>query len=206
MAGKSVLPLLVVAGGAALLMSGKKKKKSTPTTSDTTVDDPFLGDDVYIPPEPAKKPKATAGKPAGRPPRGDDYDPQYWGATSEERLENIRQHFVKLGYSVEVGPWPMNKLGPKGSVELENQDGSKGKLGGNDDQPNAIVRKFQGDYNKVSRLSKADKIYSQNMGGLDEDGLVGPLTLNGLRFAVEGLPGGKTWDDLLLQAANKGIV
>jgi len=47
------------------------------------------------------------------------------------------------------------------------------------------------------------------MGGLDKDALVGPYTLNGLRFAVEQLKAGKTqgklWDQLIQMAALKGI-
>lgn len=205
MAGKSVMPLLLAAGGAALLLGGKKKKKKTTENGEapyesTPSDEPT----PYIPPTPAPKP-TTPTRPAGNPPRGDSYDGNYWGATPDERLKGIRQHFVDLGYQVQVIPHPMNFLGPKGGTELVNTDGSKGKLGGGDDDPNATVKRFQHEYNMVSRLNKADKIYSQSMGGLDEDGMVGPYTLNGLRYAKEGLPGGKTWNDLLLMATNKGI-
>lgn len=199
---KSSAPLLALAGGVALLaMSGKKKKKKT-TTDDTYVPP----EDVYVPPSsPEPAPGGGGGRPAGNPPGGDSYDPNYWGDTTEERLEGIRRHFKELGYPVEVGPWPMNKLGPKGEFELTNQDGTAGKLGGEDDEPSAVVRQFQHDYNVISRFSRAEKIYPSNMGGLDEDGLVGYKTLNGLRYAVTNLPGGKTWNDLLKSAKNKGI-
>lgn len=207
MAGKSAMPLLLVAGGAALLLGGKKKKKKT-TTGGGEEPTPYQPEEEeiepYIPPSPAPKPQ-TPSRPAGNPPGGDSYDGDYWGATGDERLISIRQHFVDLGYPVEVGPWPMNILGPKGNVELTNIDKTKGKLGGGDDVPNATVKKFQHEYNMVSRLNKAEKLYAQSMGGLDEDGYVGPYTLNGLRYAVDNLPGGKTWNDLLLMATNKGI-
>ena len=207
MAGKSAMPLLLAAGGAALLLSGKKKKKKkTANGGAEPYTPPENGEEEipYIPPSPAPKPQ-TPSRPAGNPPRGDQYDGEYWGSTTPERLMGIRQHFVDLGYPVQVSPHPMNILGPKGNFELENIDGTMGKLGGDDDKPNATVKKFQHEYNMVSRLNKAEKIYPQAMGGLDEDGAVGPYTLNGLRFAKEGLPGGKTWSDLLMMATNKGI-
>lgn len=211
MAGKSAAPLLLLAGGAALLMTGKKKKKSTgkttPSYDDLPADD-FPEPDPYIPPSAPPKPP-TPSRPSGNPPRGDGYDGAYWGSTSEERLISIRQHFRDLGYNVEIGPWPMNKLGPKGTVELENKDGTKGKLGGDDDQANAVVEDFQGNWNQVSRLNKAEKIFAASMGGLNKDGLVGPYTLNGLRYAVEqinaGLSQGKKWQDLVQMAVLKGI-
>ncbi len=42
------------------------------------------------------------------------------------------------------------------------------------------------------------------MGTLDEDGLVGPYTLNGLRHVTEKL-GGKHWPDIVKEAKNKGF-
>ncbi len=218
---KSAMPLLLVAGGAALLLGTKKrKKKSTPSTgttdttgTDTPYDLPEMDEEaVYIPPPPQPKPRAS-DVPAGNPPRGDTYDAGYWGGTSDERLEKIRGHFLYLGYAVEIGPWPMNILGPKGEHELTNKDGTKGKLGGDDDQPNETVRDFQKNYNQVSRLNQAEKYFEPvgqaSMGGLAKDALVGPYTLNGLRFSVEelksGKAGGKTWNDLITQANLKGI-
>ncbi len=211
---KSAMPLLLVAAGAALLLGTKKKKRSTTssgTTDDTPYDLPAFDEEaVYVPPDPAPKPR-TPNVPAGNPPRGDSYDAGYWGSTSDERLSNIRSHFVQLGYNVEVGPWPMNVLGPKGDHELTNKDGTKGKLGGDDDQPNETVRDFQRNYNQVSRLNKAEKYFEpigqSTMGGLAKDALVGPYTLNGLRFAVEEIKAGKgkPWPDLITQANLKGI-
>jgi len=211
MAGKSAAPLLLLAGGAALLLGKKKKKSSSKADTGPTYDDLPSGDDTTpydIPTKPAPKPSAP-DRPSGSPPRGDQYDAGYWGSTPEERRTAIREHFKYLGYPVEVGPWPMNILGPKGSEEMENIDGTKGKLGGDDDKPNETVRLFQKNYNQVSRLNKAEKIFPAKMGGLDKDGLVGPYTLNGLRYAVEelkaGKGGGKTWKDLISMAELKGI-
>ena len=202
------MPLLVLAGGAALLLSGKKKKKKAkaaePEPYEPSTDEP----EPYDVPIPTPKPAPSPTRPAGNPPGGDRYDPAYWGSTTDERLESIRRHFVELGYQVEVGAWPMNIVGPKGKdvmPVMENTDGTMGKPGGGDDTANPTVKEFQHNYNMVSRLNRAEKIYSVNMGGLGEDGYVGPYTLNGLRTAVEGLPGGKLWSDLILQATNKGI-
>lgn len=210
---KSAAPLLLLAGGAALLMTGKKKKKSagktTPTYDDLPTGDlPDDGFPEYVPP--AAKPKpASPSKPAGNPPGGDSYDADYWGSNTEERLISIRQHFKDLGYSIEVGPWPVNTLGPKGTFEMENKDGTMGKLGGEDDQKNAQVIEFQRNYNQVSKLNKAEKIFASNLGGLNKDGLVGPYVLNGLRYATEqikgGLTQGKTWPALIQMATLKGI-
>lgn len=211
MAGKSATPLVLGAGALALIMMGGKRKKKTSSSGSDGVYTPEYGGDggdgavPYIPPTPQKKSDSTPSRPSGNPPRGSDYDDSYWGSNLDEQLISIRQHFASLGYPVEIGPWPMNILGPKGSVELENIDGTKGKLGGGDDKPDSIVRKFQREYNLVSRLNKAEKIFSQSLGGLDEDGFVGPYVLNALRYLKEAMPGGKTWPDLLLTAANKGI-
>jgi len=203
---KSALPLVALAGGAALLM-GKKKKKKKSSSSDSAPsygDFPSVDPDPYIPPSPAPKPQAPS-RPAGTPPNGDSYDADFWGSNTDERLTKIRQFFADLGYPVEVGPWPMNILGPLGTAEMQNKDGTTGKLGGGDDEPSAIVRQFQNDYNRVSRLNKAEKVYSQSMGGLDKDGLVGPYTLNALRYAHDDKPGDKAWPDLIQMADLKGI-
>ncbi len=212
---KSAAPLLLLVGGAALLMTGKKKKKKS-TGEATSIYDDLPDDtgfdeeepDLYIPPAPVQKPPSPS-RPSGNPPNGDSYDGAYWGGNTEERLISIRQHFRDLGYNVEVGPWPMNNLGPKGTVEMENKDGSKGKLGGEDDEKSAVVLDFQGNYNQVSKLNKAEKVFSANMGGLNKDGLVGPYVLNGLRYAVgqinAGLSQGKKWQDLVQMAVLKGI-
>jgi len=195
---KGALPILLLGGAAVLAMGGKKKKKSE---SPDIV--PDIGD-LPPPPPPSKGSPTPYWKKAGDPPRGSSYDGAYWGADGDERLTTIRKYFSDFGYAVDVGPWPMNVLGPKGSVELTNYPGStpaKGKLGGFDDKPNPIVEKFQRDYNAVSQAKKFGG--TAKMGGLAPDGAVGPLTLNGLRFVKENL-GGKMWKDVVAQAAQAG--
>ena len=207
MAGNA-LPILLI-GGAALLMMGGKKKK-------TDIIEPDLPD-VVPPPPPSPPPKQGVVLPywqkAGPPPGGDVYDGPYWGlagggpaeGSADARLKGIRQHFADFKYPVDVGPWPMNVLGPAGTLELTNPPGStpsKGKLGGGDDEPNEVVRKFQKEYNAVS---KAKKFAGKEMGGLAPDGLVGPYTLNGLRFVKEKL-GARLWPDIVKEAANAGSV
>lgn len=197
MAVKTALPLLLGVGAIALLAGGKKKKKKTGNGYQ-----PSAADDVpsYVPPPVTPRPQPGAKtKPSGNPPRGDKYDGPYWGADADARLTSIREHFKKIGYSVEVGAWPMNKLGPKGSVELKNKDGTVGKLGGEDDEPSATVLQFQKDYNAVSR----SKVFVAGMNGLSPDGLVGPYTLNGIRYVVQSLQS-KTWPDLIQEATIKG--
>jgi hypothetical protein len=225
MAGKSAMPLLLMAGAAAVMLGGKKRKSSGKTNAGrdgdpgTYVPSGPVGEvpddtEEYVPYTPSPKPKPaaqTSNRPSGNPPGGSSYDGEYWGSDSEARMTKIRDYFIRLGYQVTSGPWPMNVLGPKGAVELTNEPGSvpeKGMLGGKDDADNPIVKLFQKDYNTVSRLNNADKIYTAEggkMGGLDKDGMVGPYTLNGLRYAVDNLPGGKTWPQLLQQATLKGV-
>lgn len=136
------------------------------------------------------------------PPRGDSYDGPYWDESpGEPRLVSIRKHFSNLGYAVEVGPWPMNELGPKGTGTVwKNESGTSGRTGGLDDKPSAIVKKFQGDYNAVSKA----KNFVSGMGTVDKDGLVGPYTLNALRYVTEKL-GGKHWPDVVKEAGMKGF-
>lgn len=201
------LPIILAGGAALLLMGGKKKKKKK---SGTGGGDTYIPDDetipYYPPPIDPKQGDDSSSRPAGNPPRGDEWDANYWGSTTAEQLESIRRHFKQRGYPVEVTAHPMNILGPKGTVEMENSDGTMGKLGGDDDQPNQVVRKFQNDYNRVSRLNRAEKFTPGSMGGLATDGAVGPYTLNGLRHAKEvAAAAGRSWDDLLLMATNKGI-
>ncbi len=204
---KSIVPLLALAGGAALLLSGNKKKKSSTGGAGGT-DTYGSGADIppYIPLPPGPRPERESGQPAGDPPNGSRYDEAYWGSTSEARLISIRQHIADLGYTIPVSAHPVNILGPKGTVEFENIDGSMGKLGGDDDTPNATARKFQREYNAISRLNQAEKFVPGSMGGLAADGLVGPYTLNGLRAAKEiTKTTAKRWPDLVMQASSKGI-
>ena len=220
------MPLLLMAGAAAVMLGGKKKRTSGGGGGGGAADDTgYVPSDTggevpadtkqYEPYTPSPKPKPatqTSNRPAGNPPPGDaSYDGSRWGKDSEARLTTIRDFFKALGYPVEVGPWPMNVLGPKGTVELTNEPGSEpamGKLGGEDDVRSDTVKLFQSDYNKISRLNRTEKFYTAeggNLRGLDKDGMVGPYTLNGLWYAAKYLPGGKSWQDLLQQATLKGI-
>lgn len=138
------------------------------------------------------------------PPRGDTYDGVYWNKSpGDPRLTSIRQHFANFGYPVNVGPWAMNVLGPLGSVEFKNEPGStpaKGRLGGEDDKKSAVVKNFQIDYNIVSKA----KLFTSGMGRVSEDGLMGPFTLNAMRYATEKI-GGKHWPDVVKEAKGKGF-
>jgi len=204
----NALPIILMGGAALLLMGGKKKKTGGGGggIADFPDDIPdIVPNDIPSPPIPQNKPMPYWKK-AGSTSRGSNYDGAFWGATGEKRLEKIRQFFSNFGYPVEVGPWPMNVLGPAGAVELTNKPGSdpaKGKLGGDDDQPNATVKKFQEQYNAVSKARLFGG--SNKMGGLAPDGLVGPYVLNGLRFVKENL-GGKLWTDVVAEAAKTGNV
>ena len=86
---------------------------------------------------------------------------------------------------------------------MENIDGTIGRLGGEDDKPDGVVRAFQVDYNTVSFLNDIEDVYPGNMGGLDDDGLVGPFTLNALRYAIEHEPA--PWGDIVQDAELKGV-
>jgi len=112
------------------------------------------------PPPPSLQPvdPPNAGAPDGT------YDTTVFAAPSD-----IRAFFAAFGYIPEsnVDDTPMNGLGPDR------------KLGGGDDEPNADVLDFQEDYNLVSKVNEQTLIW----GTLDEDGLVGPHTLNALLHA-----------------------
>ncbi len=187
---------------AFALTRGKKKKRKAK-------EEPIYdyGKDVIT--TDTKPKKKTSKRPSGNPPcegpaapgvPGACYDKAYWGDSTLARMTNIRQHFADLGYNIEVGPWPVNVIGPKGNFEVTNKDGSVGKLGGNDDKSDMTVMKFQNDYNAVSRCKELSGL----TGGLAPDGLVGYFVLAGLRTAKERL-GSKNWDDVLRTCATKGF-
>lgn len=197
----NALPIILMGGAALLLMGGKKKKKAG---SGFVADLPDVIP-VDIPPMPAAPNRPMPyWKKAGSTSRGSTYNGEWWGSSGEKRLEKIRKFFSDFGYAVEVGPWPMNVLGPLGAVELTNKPGSdpeKGMLGGGDDVPSPTVERFQKEYNAVSQAHLFGG--SGKMGGLAPDGLVGPYVLNGLRFVKDNL-GGKTWQDVVSTAAKTG--
>jgi hypothetical protein len=147
------------------------------------------------PTEPTKPEKKPTRKPPGSPPPYGDscfppamggtqaYDNAFWdkGGNVMEAREGIFAAFEGLGYETPRDRSTMNDPGPDAA------------LGGGDDVPNSEVRRFQKDYNKVST---AKKFVAQDMGGLWEDGLVGPCTLNGLKFVMDNLQG-RTWSDVV---------
>lgn len=180
---KLLAPLAAVAVGAIALSSRKKKKK--PVVEDEYIDEGF--DEGESPAEvivedtgrrePSRMPQGDPPNAAGAGPYG-NYDHSYWEKGSPgASAKFIREHFVSMGYPVLIDETPMNELG------------RDGKLGGGDDVPNENVRQFQADYNAVSRAGVAGHPGIPNyMNGLDEDGLVGPNTLNGLQLVQqEGL-------------------
>jgi hypothetical protein len=143
-------------------------------------------------PTPAPTPRKT--RPAGDPPNpaGGEYDVAFWdaGGVTAAR-QRIFDAFTQLGYAVPTDRATMNDPGPDAV------------LGGDDDVPNASVREFQANYNSVS----AKKLMSGNMGGLDTDGLVGPKTLNGLKFVIDSLSSPANFDaDEQLEGEWQGLV
>jgi hypothetical protein len=199
--------LALVGLGAVALLASKKKKKTTP--------------EVVVPetviPKPPPKPKPDSTRPMGNPPNpaGGPYDQKYWDASrGGVGREGIRRHFNKYGYPVDINDFPMNELGPKGTgSDIANASGSTGKLGGADDKPSAAVRNFQRHYNAVSRLGKSGAVVTgvkvpSNMGGLDEDGLVGPFTLNGVKYVLDsGMGEAGAWVNTFVKEAEvKGFM
>jgi hypothetical protein len=151
-----------------------------------------------VPPQPSgQTPKRPSGHPSpyGKacfPPAyggSNAYDTAYWeaGGTVVAR-QRIFDHFESLGYQTPDDRDTMNDLGPDGKL-------------GNDDVPNSEVRRFQKDYNTVSRWGGF--LPKSTMGGLDEDGMVGPCTLNGLKLVFENITD-KDWPELKAEAKNSG--
>jgi len=155
--------------------------------------------DVVPPTPPAPTP--TPQRPSGHPsPYGKScyppayggtnaYDTAYWeaGGTAAAR-QRIFDHFESLGYQTPGDRDTMNDLGPDGKL-------------GNDDIPNAEARRFQKNYNTVSRWG--GYLPKSTMGGLDEDGMVGPCTLNALKLAFENITE-VDWPQLVAEAKNAG--
>lgn len=170
-------PLLLAGAAAALVFLFRKKKPARPPVVAPTVEPlPPVG-----PPGP-RRPQRPPGHP---PPWGGScrspdnaYDANFW-----DSKQTILDAFDILGYETPTDRETMNRLGPDG------------ELGGGDDVLNPEVRRFQKDYNKVSRAGK----FLPDMGGLDEDGLVGPCTLNGLKVVLDSPDKGK-WTQTVLMS------
>jgi len=179
-----IAPLAAVAFGALALSGMKKKKKSAPAASpqEGAPEEEFeegesvaevIVDDTGVR-SPTRKPQGDPPNPAGAGPYG-NYDHSYWEKGSPGASARfIREHFVSMRYPVVINDTPMNELGPDG------------RLGGGDDVPNENVRHFQSDYNAVSRAGLVGQLGAPSyMNGLDEDGLVGPNTLNALQLVQQ---------------------
>jgi hypothetical protein len=128
----------------------------------------------------APRVRPTSKPPGSPPPYGDScfppsmggtqaYDNAFWdeGGPVPAR-ERIFNYFQLLGYATPADRSTMNDPGPDAA------------LGGGDDVPNAEVKRYQKDYNAASRAN-----VFPNMGGLWEDGYVGPCTLNGLKYVMD---------------------
>jgi hypothetical protein len=168
-------PLLLAGAAAALVFLFRKKKPTRPPVVAPTVEP--------LPPPPGPR---RAQRPPGHPPpyRGkclpphNEYDANFWYSE-----QTILDAFDILGYETPTDRTTMNRLGPDE------------KLGGGDDVPNAEVRRFQKDYNKVSLGGK----FVPDMGGLDEDGLVGPCTLAALKVVLDS-PDKGNWTQTVLMS------
>jgi len=134
-------------------------------------------------------------RPPGQPPGGNchkpsqTYDSAYWDAGGEViARQRIFDHFTELGYQTPAGRNTMNDLGPDGD------------LAGGDDIPNEEVRRFQKEYNAVSRWGG----FLSGMGGVDRDGMVGPCTVNGMKYILDNL-GDRNWQSLVTAAKQDGF-
>jgi hypothetical protein len=178
----------VVIGGLLLWASAAKAQPVAPFVVPPEPDDP---DDPFAPESPRKRP---GGKPFGSPePQGNDcnagaYDKNFW--STAQRILDV---FDTLGYATPTDRTTMNTLGPDG------------KLGGGDDGSNPEVVRFQQEYNSVSRWHKQSGEFFDGMGGLDEDGLVGPCTLNGLAFVLDHIDQPGNWPDVVTFAKADGF-
>lgn len=146
-------------------------------------------------PEEKKEAAPPKNRPSGQPPGGDcqkptqKYDSAYWDAGGRELARaRIFGHFQELGYQTPSGRDTMNDPGPNA------------QMGGEDDIPSEEVRRFQKEYNAVSRWGG----FLSGMGGLDRDGFVGPCVLNGMKYILDNL-GDRSWQNLVAAAKADGF-
>lgn len=145
--------------------------------------------------EEEEKKTTPSNRPSGQPPGGDcnkpmqRYDSAFWdGGGKEVARAHIFEVFRSLGYQTPSGRDTMNDPGPNA------------QLGGEDDIPNEEVRRFQREYNAVSRW----KGFLDSMGGLDRDGFVGPCVLNGIKYILDNL-GDRDWQSIVAAAKAAGF-
>jgi hypothetical protein len=163
------------------------------------------GDEPPVQPPGSKKRPAGHPSPYGKacyPPKwggSNAYDQDYWGGGPAGR-QQIFDAFTVLGYATPTDRDTMNDLGPDASGKVAGDEGfdAGSALGGDNDVPNPEVKRFQKNYNAVSRW----KNFTSGMGGLDEDGLVGPCTLNGIRLVLDNLADGQEWQSVVAAAGN----
>jgi len=180
---------LILAGTSSTAQAKPNPEKRRDDTrkdmppNDPSQDEPVTTDmDVVLewrqtPPDPVAPPAAPSKQPIDPPNYG--VPPGTYSVEVFKTPFDVRNFFWAFGYIPEsaVNDTPMNDLGPDR------------KLGGGDDKSNEIVRDFQADYNAVVRHNEQGDIW----GLLDEDGLVGPHTLNALLHAREqALAGGRS--------------
>jgi len=210
---------LLIAGGAALVALGfavvanaqgkttktNPKKRSDGTRKDMPAKDASKDDFDPVLSDPDLLKEWNASKEVA-PPKKDEapslqrVDPPNFGAPDAtydaeifQEPSDIREFFAAFGYLPvsQINNEPMNDLGPDR------------KLGGGDDVPSEAVAEFQEDYNLVVASNDQGQIW----GTLDEDGLVGPHTLNALQQARSQAVGIEAdglsawWGDLVAQAA-----
>jgi hypothetical protein len=153
------------------------------------------------PPKPDNEEKKPTGskRPPGEPPNptgksclvhDDAYDQAYWdqGGTAAARAR-IFEAFQEGGYATPTDRDTMNALGGDQA------------LGGNDDLPNPEVKRFQNEYNAVSRWGG----HRSGMGGLAPDGFVGPCTINGLKYAIIDADTTESWQEIVAKAKAAGF-
>lgn len=176
--------------GAAALIGGviifmPRKASAAPTPKPTPTPKPA--------PKPDKQPPGEPPNPTGQSCRspGFGYDASFWdaGGTVAAR-QRIFDAFEAGGYQTPTGRDTMNDLGG------DNQ------LGGGDDIANPEVKRYQNEWNAVSRWGGWQP--TSVMGGLDPDGLVGPCTINGLKFMLDNVTQGQTWQDIVAAARAAG--
>ena len=180
------LPVGAAVAAGLLLYWYATKAKAQPRLPPTPAPPPT----VPRPSVPPRKHPPPYGKLCNPPEYGGQsrYDLSYWeeGGTEAAR-ERIFEAFEVLGYQTPDDRTSMNDPGAPGDP--------LGPAGEVPDLPSEEVRQFQKDYNRASKAAFLPKSETgAEMGTLDEDGFVGPCTLNGLYHVITNL-GEQEWPD-----------
>ena len=115
-------------------------------------------------------------------PAGGLYDRDFWDVKGRLNLRKVREVFNELGYVVPINDEPMN---------INGNNRIRGDEIKSDD-----VLEFQSDYSTVSRKNPI----KMHMGMLILDGLMGPNTLNGLKFALDNTADGDEWKRFVMKS------